>query len=164
MHVLRLCNRLTRLRSRMFIRKLFAILLVFFALLSWAAAGWETDYDKALEKAKAQNKRVLLDFTGSDWCGPCIQLRKEVFSRPEFGAYAAKNLILVEIDYPQRKKQSAELKKQNEKLSQQYGIDQKGFPTLVVLDPAGKVLREFTGYDGESVAQLISWIDGKTSK
>ncbi len=125
------------------------------------AADWETDYAKALALAKSQNKRVLLDFTGSDWCGPCIQLKKQVFSRPDFRAYADNNLVLVEIDYPQRKKQSDELKKQNEKLSKQYGIDEKGFPTVVLLDPAGKVIREFTGYDGETTAGFIAWIEGK---
>jgi thioredoxin-related protein len=128
------------------------------------AADWQTDYAKALQMAKAENKRVLVDFTGSDWCGPCIELRKQVFSRPEFRAYADRNLILVEVDYPQRKKQSAELKKQNEKLSHQYGIDEKGFPTIVLLDSAGKVTREFTGYDGETTADFIAWVEGKTKK
>jgi protein disulfide-isomerase len=149
----------------MFHRNLFRIL---FALLATsaiaAAADWQTDYGKALEMAKSQNKQVLLDFTGSDWCGPCIELRKRVFSRPDFGAYADKNLILVEIDYPQRKKQSPELKQQNEKLSRQYGIDEKGFPTIVLLDPNGKAVREFTGYDGETTAGLIAWIEGKSKK
>jgi protein disulfide-isomerase len=146
-------------------RNFFLILLAWLATSAGAfAADWQTDYGKALEMAKSQNKRVLLDFTGSDWCGPCIQLRKQVFSRPEFQAYSEKNLILVEIDYPQRKKQSAELKQQNEKLSRQYGIDEKGFPTVVLLDPAGKVVREFTGYDGETTAGLIGWIEGKTKK
>src|SRR5437867_535194 len=116
------------------------------------AADWQSDYANALQTAKSQNKRVLLDFTGSDWCGPCIELRKQVFSRPDFRAYADKNLVLVEIDYPQRKKQSPELKKQNDKLSKQYGIDVKGYPTVVLLDSAGKVIREFTGYDGETTA------------
>ena len=129
-----------------------------------SAADWQTDYAKALQMAKSQNKRVLLDFTGSDWCGPCIALRKQVFSRSDFRAYADKNLVLVEVDYPQRKKQSAELKKQNEKLSKQYGIDEKGFPTVVLLDPAAKVIREFTGYDGETAAGLIAWIEGKAKK
>ena len=129
-----------------------------------SGADWQTDYGKALQTAKSQNKRVLLDFTGSDWCGPCIQLKKQVFSRPEFRAYADKNLILVEVDYPQRNKQSAELKKQNEKLSQQYGIDEKGFPTIVILDPAGKKVRELTGYEGETTADFIAWIEGKTKK
>src|SRR5438067_1377541 len=146
-------------------RIFFLILLALFATSALAAeAAWQTDYGKALEMAKNQNKRVLVDFTGSDWCGPCIELRKRVFSRPEFHAYAEKNLILVEIDYPQRKKQSAELKQQNEKLSRQYGIDEKGFPTVVLLDPAAKVIREFTGYDGETTAGLIAWIEGKAKK
>jgi protein disulfide-isomerase len=149
----------------MFRRNLFAVLLVFLCFSSVAvAADWQTDYTKALQTAKTQNKRVLLDFTGSDWCGPCIQLKKAVFSRPEFAAYADKNLVLVEVDYPQRKKQSAELVKQNERLAKQYGIEGKGYPTVVLLDPNGKIARELTGYNGESVADLIAWIEGKAKK
>jgi protein disulfide-isomerase len=149
----------------MFNRNLFLSLFTLLATSVGAiAADWQTDYAKALQMAKAENKRVLVDFTGSDWCGPCIELRKQVFSRPEFRAYADRNLILVEVDYPQRKKQSAELKKQNEKLSHEYGIEEKGFPTIVLLDPAGKVTREFTGYDGETTADFIAWVEGKTKK
>jgi thioredoxin-related protein len=149
----------------MFIRKPVFVLVVLFALLETAAAAdWQTDYAKALQLAKAQNKRVLLDFTGSDWCPPCIALRKRVFSSAQFAAYAQKNLILVELDFPQRKEQSAQLKSQNEKLSSQYGIDEKGFPTVILVDPSGKVLREFTGYEGESVAETIAWIEGKSKK
>ncbi len=149
----------------MFHRILSLVLFVLVGTCAGAfAADWQTDYAKALALAKSQNKRVLLDFTGSDWCGPCIELRKRVLSRPDFGAYADKNLVLVEIDYPQRKKQSDELKTQNEKLSKQCGIDEKGFPTIMLLDPSGKVLREFTGYDGETTAGFISWIEGKEKK
>jgi len=135
---------------------------VLFALASSVLAGanWETDYARALEKAKRENKQVLLDFTGSDWCGPCIEFKKRVLSRPDFAGYAEKNLVLVEIDYPQRKEQSAGLKTQNEKLSAQYRIDEKGFPTIVLLDSNGKTAREFTGYDGSTSADLIAWIEG----
>ncbi len=126
-----------------------------------SAAEWQTDYSKALQMAKAQNKRVLLDFTGSDWCPLCIALRKQVFSTPAFQVYAQKNLILVEVDYPRRKKQSAGLTDQNEKLGKEYRIDDKGFPTVVLLNPAGKTVREFSGYDGENTADLIAWIEGK---
>lgn len=146
-------------------RNLLLIAIIFLTTLGVvSAADWQTDYARALETAKAQNKRVLLDFTGSDWCGPCIELKKHVFSRPEFSSYADKNLILVEVDYPQQKKQSAELMTQNDKLGKQYGIDKKGFPTIVLLDPAGKIVREFTGYDDETPAVLIAWIEGKTKK
>jgi protein disulfide-isomerase len=149
----------------MFHRNLFRIVLTLVATSGIAApAEWQTDYGKALEMAKSQHKQVFLDFTGSDWCGPCIELRKRVLSRPDFAAYADKNLVLVEIDYPQRKQQSAELKQQNEKLSHQYGIDEKGFPTIVLLDPDGKKVREFTGYDGENTAGLIAWIEGKSKR
>jgi thioredoxin-related protein len=149
----------------MFHRTLSLVLSILVTTCAGAvAADWQTDYAKALAMAKSQNKRVLLDFTGSDWCGPCIELRKRVFSRPDFSAYAGKNLVLVQIDYPQRKKQSDELKTQNEKLSKQYGIDEKGFPTVVLLDPAGKMVREFTGYYGETTARFIAWIEGKEKK
>jgi protein disulfide-isomerase len=146
-------------------RNLSAVLLAFLCFSSVAAAAdWQTDYARALQTGKTQNKRVLLDFTGSDWCGPCIQLKKQVFSRPDFAAYAEKNLVLVEVDYPQRKKQPAELVKQNERLAKQYGIEEKGYPTVVLLDPNGKTLRELNGYSGESVADVIAWIDGKAKR
>jgi protein disulfide-isomerase len=65
-----------------------------------AAEQWETNYSAALEQAAKQNKMVLLDFTGSDWCGWCIKLQKDTFSKPEFQKFAAESLILVELDFP----------------------------------------------------------------
>ena len=78
----------------------------------------------------------MLDFTGSDWCGWCIKLNKEVFSKEEFADYAKKNLVLVEVDFPRRKKLSEEQKKANEALQEKYKIE--GYPTLVVLNGDGK--------------------------
>ncbi len=123
------------------------------------AEEWQTDYDKALATAKAENKRVLLDFTGSDWCGPCIALKKKVFTQPEFAEYAAKNLVLVEVDYPNKKVLPDAVKQQNERLKKQYGIEDKGFPTIVVLGPDGKILGEFSGFRGEGPAEFIARID-----
>ena len=97
---------------------------------------WLTDVPKAVEKAKAENKLVMLDFTGSDWCGWCIKLHKEVFSQSEFADYAKKNLVLVEVDFPRRKEQSAELKKANQALQEKYKIE--GYPTLILLNKDGK--------------------------
>jgi thioredoxin-related protein len=143
-------------------RKFFVTALLVLATVGLVTADdWQTDYAKGLATAKEQNKQVLLDFTGSDWCGPCIELRKRVFSQPEFRKYAEKNLVFVEVDYPQRKKQSAELKSQNEKLAKQYGIDEKGYPAIVLLDPNCKIVREFNGYSGEGVADIIAWIEGR---
>src|SRR5436190_6758968 len=98
----------------------------------FAAAGWDDNYDKAIAQAKEEKKLVMLDFTGSDWCGWCIKLNKEVFSKPEFSDYAKKNLVLVEVDFPRTKKLSSEQKKANEALQEKYQI--RGYPTLVVLD------------------------------
>src|SRR5690242_19664467 len=83
------------------------------ATVSAAESGWITDAAKAQETAKAEKKLVLLDFTGSDWCGWCIKLHKEVFSTPEFEKYAKENLVLVEVDFPRKKQLSAEQKTAN---------------------------------------------------
>ena len=79
---------------------------------------WLTDLPKALKEAKAENKIVLVDFTGSDWCVWCKKLDKDTFSKPEFAEYAKKNLVLVQLDYPDKKPQSDELKAANAALRQ----------------------------------------------
>ena len=81
-------------------------------------------------------KLTLLDFTGSDWCGWCQKLDKEVFSQPEFQLYARENIIFTKVDFPQRIPQSPAEKAQNAALAKQYGI--RGFPTIVVLNSQGK--------------------------
>jgi thioredoxin-related protein len=103
-----------------------------------AKSGWLTSYDEAQKAAQAEKKLLLMDFTGSDWCGWCIMLDKEVFSKPEFKEYASKNLVLLELDFPRMKKMPPEVTAQNEKLAVKYGI--QGFPTVVVFDSAGKPL------------------------
>ena len=126
---------------------------------SVAAGGqWQTDYDKALAAAKAQDKNVFLNFTGSDWCGPCIALHKDVFSKEEFLNYAKENLILVEIDYPKTKPLPDEIKSQNERLKSQYNINKVGFPTYALIDARGKLLGTHTGYDDEKPADIIAQI------
>jgi len=104
---------------------------------------WGTDYKKALEQAKSQNKLLLLDFTGSDWCGWCMKLNKEVFSQPKFKEYAQKNLVLVEVDFPRSKPQTADVKAQNEELQNKFQI--QGYPTIIVLNGDGKKVGEL-GY------------------
>ena len=106
------------------------------AVCSVTAGEWLTDAVKAQELAKKENKLVLLDFTGSDWCGWCIKLKKEVFDTQEFKDYAAKNLVLVEVDFPRRKEQSAEQKDANQALQKKYGI--RGYPTIIMLNGEGK--------------------------
>ena len=110
-----------------------------------ASAGeWLTDVPKALDRAKAEKKVVLLDFTGSDWCGWCKRFDKEVFSTTEFKAYSTKNLVLVEVDFPNQKKLGPELKKANDGLKNKYKVD--GFPTFVVLNGEGREIGRQVGY------------------
>jgi thioredoxin-related protein len=100
--------------------------------------GWLTSYAQAQKEAQSQHKLLLMDFTGSDWCGWCILLDKEIFSKPEFKDYASKNLVLLELDFPRRKQMPPELAEQNERLAIQYQI--QGFPTVLVLDGSGKAI------------------------
>jgi len=103
-----------------------------------AKPGWLTSYEKAQREAEAQNKLLLMDFTGSDWCGWCIMLDKEVFSKQEFKDYASKNLVLLEVDFPKAKQMPAETIEQNRHLAMQYQV--QSFPTVVVLDGSGRVV------------------------
>ena len=99
---------------------------------------WMTDFAAAKAKAKAEKKDLLVDFTGSDWCGWCIKLDNEVFSKDEFKAEAPKHFVLVKLDYPQdTSKMSKELLEQNEKLQEQFPVE--GFPTLLLMDADANV-------------------------
>ena len=124
---------------------------------SEAAEGWKTDYTAALAQAAKENKMVLLDFTGSDWCGWCIKLQKDTFSKPEFKQFAEQSLVLVELDFPRGKTQSDELKKQNEELAEKFGV--QGFPTLVLLDPQGKEAARNVGYLQGGPEAFIQWVE-----
>jgi len=129
-----------------FISLLIAIGLTLIGITASAESNWVTDYEKARVAAKAGKKLMLLDFTGSDWCGWCMKLDKEVFSTPEFQNYASRNLILVKLDFPRKRPQTEALKKQNEQLAQKYGI--QGFPTIIVLNSQGEKVGELGYTDG----------------
>ncbi len=110
------------------------------------AAGhgdWLTDFEAAKAKAAASGKLILADFSGSDWCGWCIRLDNEVFSQDGFKQFAQEKLVLLMVDFPKGGNQSAELKKHNERLSEAFGVE--GYPTVLLLDSAGKELAR-TGY------------------
>ena len=127
-----------------------------------AEATWLTDLPKAEAQAKAEHKMVLMDFTGSDWCGWCIKFKKEVLDTKEFQDYAAKNIVLVEVDFPNKKAQSADLKQANKALQKEYKVD--GFPTLVVLDKNGKEIGRQVGYAPGGPKAFIKKIEGFKNK
>lgn len=139
-------------------RPLLPLLLAFILLTTTAfAGGWGDNYKAALATAAKENKKVLLDFTGSDWCGWCIRLKKETFDQPSFKEYADKNLILVEVDFPQGKTLAPEIKKQNDTLQEQYQV--QGFPTLVLLSPEGKLLKQQSGYIPGGPKGFMDWVN-----
>lgn len=120
---------------------------------AWADVdGWGENYQQALTRARAENKMVVMDFTGSDWCPWCIKLHDEVFNTPQFKKFAAKNLILVKVDFPRAIEQSAAVKAQNEKLQEKYKIE--GYPTVIVLDSNGKQIGQL-GYEEGGPAPFI---------
>jgi protein disulfide-isomerase len=116
---------------------------------------WQTDYQQALAQAAIEKKRVLLDFTGSDWCPYCIQMDKEVLTQPDFRAFAARKLILVKLDFPRKKQMPPAEAEQNQKLQQEFSIE--GFPTYVLLDPAGTEMRRQVGYLEGGPKEFIKW-------
>jgi thioredoxin-related protein len=148
-------------------KKVFAtLLLLAFTLGMRAETGdWLTDFSAAKKKAKEENKPVLMLFTGSDWCPWCIKWEKEAFSTPEFKEYAKKNLVLLLVDFPDKKPLPKAQQRANDALQQKYKID--GYPTVVMVDSAGKKLSSF-GYEEGGPKVLLGRIDstreGKVAK
>lgn len=118
-------------------------------------ANWLTDFPKAQAEARAQGKLLLIDFTGSDWCGWCKRLQAEVFSKPEFADFATKNLILMKADFPRAKPISDEVRKQNHALAERFEV--AAFPTIVILNPEGKQVG-LLGYQRGGPAPFIEEI------
>jgi thioredoxin-related protein len=120
-------------------------------------SSWGTDLPAALNQARSENKMVLLDFTGSDWCGWCIKFDKDVLSTGQFTGYAKSKLVLVRLDFPHHKEQDAALKQANEQLSQRFNVH--GFPTFVLLNSAGKELWRQVGYAQGGPNAFIAELD-----
>lgn len=112
---------------------------------AFAAVEWMTDLDAALAKAKAEGKCVLVDFTGSDWCGWCIKLRQEVLDHADFVPFLAANFVPVEIDVPQDASRvgGVEQLEKNQLLCDKFAVE--GYPTIMVITPEGQVVGGFVG-------------------
>ena len=122
-------------------------LLTILFFLTFSTAEWTTDFSKAKIEATAKSKYILLNFSGSDWCGPCIKLKKEVLDSEEFLKFAEDKLVLVRADFPRNKKNklSSEQTKQNEALAEKYNTEGK-FPLTVLINADGKVVKTWDGY------------------
>ena len=124
-----------------------SILSLTVALATFAAQageGWLTDFKAAQAAAEKDNKAILIDFTGSDWCSWCIKMKKESLDKPAFTEFAKKQLILVEADFPNSKPQTDAEKAQNKELQKKYKVS--GYPTFVLVDAKGKELGRQEGY------------------
>ena len=123
---------------------------------------WHTDMSQATDVSIKENKPMFLFFTGSDWCGWCIRLQKEVFKTPEFIKWAKENVVLVELDFPRKNEQTDAVKMQNAQLQQQLQV--RGYPTVWFVSAAktaeAKVNLTALGSTGYVAGGPKVWIDG----
>ncbi len=135
-------------------------LMISLVMVFTLSTEWLTNMTTAKEVAAKENKHILLNFSGSDWCGPCIKMKKEVFESESFLNLAEKQLILVRADFPRSKKNklSDEQTKHNEALAEKYNPSGK-FPLTVLLDANGKVIKEWDGYAFSSQDKFIADLD-----
>jgi len=133
----------------------FSVILLSIAFLTHLT-GWETDFENAKARAVKEQKLILLNFSGSDWCGPCIRLEKDVFENSEFKNYADANLVLVNADFPRLKKNqlSKAQQKSNDALAEIYN-SQGIFPKTLLIDARGSVIKEWEGNPGLTAEQFI---------
>lgn len=131
--------------------------ILFAAFLTFSNPTWLTDFSKAQIEAKAAHKFILVNFSGSDWCGPCIKMKREIFESAEFNAYATEHLVLVNADFPRQKKNKlpAEQVKLNEVLADKYNKEGL-FPLTLLLDENGNVLKKWSGNPGLNTQQFIA--------
>jgi len=123
---------------------------------------WHTDVKKAIDVSIENGKPLLFFFTGSDWCGWCKRLQKEVFFKPEFKSWANQNVVLVELDFPRRTKLPEATQKQNRELGQMFGV--RGYPTIWFVTPeiqeSKKINFQKLGFQGYVAGGPKAWIAG----
>ena len=119
--------------------------------------GWETDFEIAKDRAHKEHKFILLNFSGSDWCVPCINMRHQLFEDPAFKVFAESSLVLLNADFPRLKKNqlSKEQQKKNDTLADKYN-PQGSFPYTLLLDEGGKVIHAWDGNPGGTPNEFIS--------
>ncbi len=124
-----------------------AFILQLLTLLTMTMSGWQLNFEQARVEAEQRHKLILLNFSGSDWCGPCIKLKKDVFESAEFTQFSEEHLVLVRADFPRSSKNKLDARQEahNEALAEKYNRQGK-FPFTVLLAPDGRVLKEWDGY------------------
>ena len=121
------------------------------------AADWTEDFAFSKKSARENHKDLLIDFTGSDWCGYCMMLDAEVFKKDEFAKVVPQSFVLVKIDSPRdTSRQTPALREQNTKLSGLYSVE--GLPTVILADAEGRPYAT-TGYKEEFASKPAGWVD-----
>jgi thioredoxin-related protein len=135
------------------------LLLVVVSFITMSFSSWNSSLDKAKAVASKDHKYILLNFSGSDWCGPCIRLHKEFFDTDTFSKLADSNLVLVNADFPRQKKNqlAKDIQKQNEQLAEQYN-SRGAFPYTLLLDANGKILKSWDGLPKEKPEEFTNEI------
>jgi len=130
--------------------------MIFIAIIT-GSVEWLNDIEAAKTIARENHKYILLNFSGSDWCAPCIKMKQEVFENDAFLRIAEKQLVLIRADFPRAKKNqlSKEQQSHNEALAEKYNPAGK-FPYTLLLDADGKILKEWDGYTFSSQDKVIS--------
>lgn len=138
----------------------FLLSVLLFTSFNINSPAWTTDFDKAKTEAANSGKFILLNFSGSDWCIPCIRLHKEFFETESFKEFAKNHLILVNADFPRLKKNqlSKEQTKKNEMLAEKYNTHGV-FPLTLLLDADGKVWKQWEGLPKVSAEEFTSAIN-----
>jgi thioredoxin-related protein len=133
------------------------LILISVLLLFALSPEWMTNFEDAKATASKENKMILLNFSGSDWCAPCIKMKRNVFESDSFKNYADQHLVLLRADFPRMKKNqpSKEQVQHNETLAEKYNPQGK-FPLTLLLDATGKVIREWDGYSNQSPEDFVT--------
>ena len=133
------------------------LLLIPFCFIASSFIKWQPDFDTAIQTAKEKHHLILINFSGSDWCGPCMRLHHEIFENETFLKVADTSLVLVNADFPRDKKNqlSKELVKQNDMLADKYNPN-GSFPYTILINAQGKVLKAWDGLPKENAEQFTT--------
>ncbi|HEY5391630.1 MAG TPA: thioredoxin family protein [Hanamia sp.] len=120
---------------------------------------WMTNLDNAKQVAKSEHKLILLNFSGSDWCIPCMKLRTDIFNSDAFMQYAKDNLVLLNADFPRKMKDqlTKEQQKENDALAAKYNPEGR-FPFTILLDSNGNKLKVWDGYYSDGPENFVNEI------
>jgi thioredoxin-related protein len=140
-------------------KKIIPLIVAIVFSITLSAQEWHTDFETAIQISSEENHPIILVFQGSDWCAPCIKLDREIWSTEEFKAYSKDHFVMLQADFPRKKKNALpdELQQKNNQLAEKYN-KQGYFPFVVVLDKEGAILGE-AGYENTTPTEYIKKLE-----